>query len=195
VGPIVLIPPGGKVLWDALGTNPCLVADGSGGVVCAYGWRTAEGVRKLAVCRLAADGSVLWGAPQLRSVIGPGLCTFSAATLSTGPDGAATLWVGTPIPGRSFAHALLFQRLNADGLPAAGPTPTVVLSTEGGIRGIQTHGDGVQGAYVLCSFDAPRRGGGLVAARIGSDGQQLWPMPVPVRSAPWAGAHFACCSG
>lgn len=194
-GPVVILPPNGKIVWDALCACPSVVADGCGGLLCTYGWRTAEGVRKLGVCRLSSDGRVLRGAPELSSAIGPGLSTFSAAALTALAGGAATLVAASPVPGRSFAHALLARRIAPDGLEAGGVCPQVVTGADGRIRRIRVLPDGAQGAYVLYRFDASGRGGGLFALRMSPEGQTLWPVPVALLAAPWAGAHFACCEG
>jgi hypothetical protein len=194
-GPAVVVPPGGKVLWDALSADPCIAADSAGGLVCAYGWRTAEGVRKLAACRLAADGGLLWGAPQLRSVLGDGLATFAAATLGVSREGAATLLAGVPLPGRGYAHALVAQRLSSEGIPTWGAIPIVECGLDGPVRSVQTLPDGLGGIWVLVSHDVRLRGGGLIALRLGSDGRPVWPQALAPGVAPWAGPRFCICAG
>lgn len=194
-GPTVVMAPGGKVLWDALSTDPCIAADAAGGLVCAYGWRTAEGVRKLAVCRLAPDGGLLWGAPQLRSVLGGGLATFAAASIDVSPEGASMILAGVPLPGRGYAHALIAQRLSPDGVPIWGAVPIVQCGLEGPVRSVQALSDGLGGTWVLASHDARLRGGGLIALRLGPDGRPLWPKTFAPGMAPWAGARFSICAG
>jgi hypothetical protein len=193
--PTILVPPGGRALPDALCAGLSPGTDGSGGLVCAYGWRTVGGVRKLSLCRLAPDGGILWGAPQLRSVLGGGLATFSAAALSVSPDGASTLLAGVPVPGTASTYALMAQHFGPDGAPTWGAIPLIVCPAEGRVRGVQALPDGADGTFAVLSFDGTTRGAGVEVLRLGADGRPLWPAPLAVGAAPWAGACFAVCGG